>query len=128
MTNLTVEMQDLLDEYVEEVDQAAKESAKEAAELTMETLKKTSPKRKGKGGKYARGWKVKRIKEAGNLVSYIVYNGSFPGLTHILENGHVAKNQFGTYGRVRAIKHIGPAADAGIQRFDLALKTRLRGK
>lgn len=126
MTNLVVEMQKILDDYVETVDRAAQESAKEAAERTVNTLKKTSPKRKsGKGkGKYARGWKSKKVVQ-GPLVSYVVYNGQSPGLTHVLENGHVARNQYGTFGRVRAIKHIGPAAEAGIQRFELSLRTRL---
>lgn len=126
MTNLVVEMQNMLDSYVEEVDKAAKEAAKESAELTARTLKKTSPKRKsGKGkGKYASGWKTKKVVQ-GPLVSYVVYNGKMPGMTHLLENGHVGRNQYGTFGRVRAIKHIGPAAEAGIQRFELSLRTRL---
>ena len=127
MTNLSVEMQNLLDDYVQEVQDAVKDAAKEAAELTAKQLQKTSPKRiKGKGkGKYARGWRVKKH-NVGINTGYIVYNGAQPGLTQLLENGHVARNQFGTYGRVRAIKHIGPAADAGIQRFELSIKARLR--
>lgn len=126
MTNLVVEMQEMLDEYVAQVDKAAKDAAKEAAELTAKTLKQTSPKRKvGKGkGKYANGWTVKKVTQ-GPLLSYVVYNSRMPGLTHVLENGHVAKNQYGTFGRVRAIKHIGPAAEAGIQRFELSLRTRI---
>lgn len=125
--NLVVEMRELLDDYVVEVEQAAKEAAKEAAEVTVKTLKQTSPRRKsGKGkGQYASGWKVKKV-ERGPLVSYVVYNGKNPGLTHLLENGHVSSNQYGTFGRVRAIKHIAPAADAGIQRFELGIRARLR--
>lgn len=124
--NLVVEVKELLDEYVEEVARATKESAKESAEITAKTLQNTSPKKKGRGGgKYARGWKVKKLEE-GTLTSYVVYNGAFPGLTHLLENGHVGANQYGTWGRVRAIPHIGRAADAGIQRFELGIKARLK--
>ena len=106
---------------------AIDDAAKEAAEVTARELRANSPKReKGKGkGRYAKGWKVKKRNEA-HLVAYVVYNGSSPGLTHPLEHGHVARNQYGSYGRVRAIPHIGPAADAGIQRFELAVKARLR--
>lgn len=125
-TNLVAEVNAMLEEYVHEVQLAIDDAAKEAAEVTARELKANSPKReKGRGkGRYAKGWKVKKRNEA-HLVAYVVYNGSSPGLTHPLEHGHVAKNQYGSYGRVRAIPHIGPAADAGIQRFELAVKARL---
>ena len=35
------------------------------------------------------------------------------------------RDQYGTWGRVRAIKHIAPAADAGIQRFELSFRARM---
>lgn len=125
--NLVAEVNAALTEYIQEVQDLADEAAKESAEATARELKANSPKReKGKGkGKYARGWKVKKRKDA-NLVSYVVYNGTSPGLTHPLEHGHVSRNQYGSYGRVEAIPHIEPAADAGIQRFELAVKARLR--
>lgn len=125
--NLVAEVNAMLNEYVQEVQDAIDDAAKEAAEVTARELRANSPKReKGKGkGRYAKGWKVKKRNEA-HLVAYVVYNGSSPGLTHPLEHGHVARNQYGSYGRVRAIPHIGPAADAGIQRFELAVKARLR--
>lgn len=126
-TNLVAEVTAALQEYCADAQRVLDEAAKEAADLTKEQLQKNSPKKKrGKGrGRYARGWKVKKRENAG-LVSFVVYNGSSPGLTHTLENGHVARNQFGTFGRVRAIPHIGPAAEAGIQRFELSVRARMR--
>ena len=126
-TNLVAEVTTALEDYCQDIQDALDAAAKEAAELTQRQLKANSPKRKkGKGrGKYARGWRVKK-KEAGNLVSYVVYNGARPGQTHTLEHGHLARNQYGTYGRVRAIPHIGSAADAGIQRFELSARARIR--
>lgn len=121
-TNLVAEVTAALEQYSQEVQDAVNEAAKEAAEVTQRQLKANSPKRKGK---YARGWRIKK-QEMGNLVSYVVYNGASPGLTHTLEHGHLARNQFGTYGRVRAIPHIGDAADAGIQRFELSARARVR--
>ena len=123
--NLVVEVGKLLDEYNAKVERATKEAARESAELTAKTLKATSPRKRKRGGKYVRGWKVTK-KSDGLLVSYVVHNGTCPGLTQLLENGHVTRNQYGTWGRVRAIKHIAPAADAGIQRFELAIRARLR--
>lgn len=125
--NLEAELNLALATYSLEVQEAVNEAAKEAAETTARELKQTSPKRtKGKGkGKYARGWKVKK-KQEGHLVSFVVYNGARPGMTHLLEFGHQGRNQYGSFGRVRAIPHIGRAADAGIQRFELGVKARLR--
>lgn len=125
--NLVAEVNAALEEYVHDVQIAIDEAAKEAAELTQRQLKATSPKReKGKGkGTYARNWKIKKRYDS-HLVSYVVYNGKRPGMTHLLEHGHVSRNQYGSYGRVRAIPHIGPAAEAGIQRFELGVKARLR--
>ena len=125
--NLVAELNADLAEYCQGVQQAMDEAAKEAAEVTARELKATSPKReRGKGkGRYARGWKVKKQKNA-TLVSYVVYNGTSPGLTHTLENGHLIRNQYGDWGRVRAIPHIGKAAEAGIQRFELAVQARLK--
>ena len=125
--NLVAEINAALNEYVHDVQMAIDAAAKEAAEVTARTLQANSPKKaKGKGkGQYAKGWKVKKKYDA-HLVSYVVYNGKSPGLTHLLEHGHVTRNQYGSYGRVRAIPHIGPAAEAGIQRFKLGVKARLR--
>lgn len=126
-TNLVAEVSEILDTYKLDVVKATNAAARESAELVVKQLKANSPKRKGKGGgKYRRGWRVTK-KQYGTLTSYIVHNGSCPGLTQLLENGHVSRNQYGSYGRVRAIKHIGPAADAGIQRFELSIRARLRG-
>lgn len=125
--NIAIEIGNLLEEYDLKVMRAVEAAAKEAAEVTARELQRTSPKRKsGKGkGRYAKGWRVKRL-EVGSLVSYVVYNGSNPGLTHVLEHGHVSRTQYGSWGRVRAIPHIGPAAEAGIQRFELGIRARLR--
>ncbi len=123
--NLVAEVTAALTEYSAEVQKEIDAAAKEAAELTQRQLKENSPRKKTKGGKYARGWRIKKQEVAG-LVSYVVYNGTSPGLTHVLEHGHLARNQYGTFGRVRAIPHIGPAAEAGIQRFELSCRARLR--
>ena len=121
-TNMVAEVTAALEEYCVKAQKALYDAAKEAAELTQRQLKANSPRGRGK---YRQGWRIKK-KEIAGLVSYTVYNGRQPGLTHTLENGHLARNQYGTYGRVRAIKHIGPAADAGIQRFELSARARLR--
>lgn len=120
--NFAVEIHNILETYNQEVQDAVEEAAKEAAELTAKTIKANSPKGKGK---YRRGWRARKQRIAG-LTGYVVFNGTQPALTHTLENGHIARNQYGTWGRVRAIKHIAPAAEAGVMRFELAVRARLR--
>lgn len=122
-SSVSVQMREILDKYGEDARRVVKESAKETADLCVQQLKNTSPKRKGA---YARSWTVK-AEEHGSVVDYIVHNAKHYQLTHLLENGHVIKNKKGTYGRTHPIKHIAPAEETGIMRFELGVKARLRG-
>lgn len=115
----------LLDGYVKGADKIIEQSAKEAADICTNQLKNTSPRGKGRKKHYAAGWTVKSLSE-GRLVSFVVYNKSKPQLTHLLENGHVIRNKKGTYGRTSPIKHIEPAEEAAVQKFELRVRARLR--
>lgn len=97
-------MQELLDEYSEEVQEVTTEAIEETAAESVTRLRNNSPKA---SGRYARGWTSK----ADGPLGRIVYNKTDWQLTHLLENGHVAANQYGTYGRVAAIKHIAPVEE-----------------
>lgn len=123
MSTIQEQMKKLLDSYSEDVDNAVRDAAKKAAQDTAKTLKATSPRGAGKRH-YASGWKVKR-QEQGILVSYVVYNAAKPGLTHLLEKGHVSRNQFGQYGRVNGIRHIAPAEQEGIEIFENEVEDRI---
>lgn len=120
---LSQSVEKILSEYTDEVKKEADLIAKETATKTAEELKVTSPKNKGK---YARSWKVKTI--SGRMSNqYVVYNTK-PSLTHLLEKGHVIRNKSGTYGRTRAIPHIEPAEEKGINEFEKKIVSRLGGK
>lgn len=93
----------ILDEYDDKVKQASRESMKEEARDVSKKLRASSPK---KNGAYASGWGSKQL----DADTTVVYNKKMPGLTHLLENGHVIRNKKGTYGRVAARKHIAPVA------------------
>lgn len=123
--SISAQMHELLTEYNEDVQEAVDKSAKEAADVCVNQLKSTSPKRP-KHGEYARSWTVKKQETGIGVSEYVVHNKRHYQLTHLLENGHVIRNKKGTYGRTRPIKHIAPAADTAIQRFDLSLRTRIR--
>lgn len=117
--SVTVQMQRILDEYDDEVKQASRESMKEEARDVSKKLRAVSPK---KTGAYASGWGSKQL----DADTAVVYNKKMPGLTHLLENGHVIRNKKGTYGRVAARKHIAPVAAWAegdlVQRIERKLK------
>ena len=103
---LEQQMAKIMAEYMEDVEKGTDEAAEATAKVAVARLKKTSP--KGKSRKHYRtGWKVKRNRR----MMYTVHNAKKPGLTHLLNNGHVKANQYGEYGRVQGDNHIGEAAD-----------------
>lgn len=110
--SVEIQMAEILNEYSEHVKEVAEKAAEEAAKAAVKELKNTSPKRPGHG-EYARSWTAKRD---GN--SWIVHNSKHYQLTHLLENGHVIRNQYGEYGRAPAIKHIEPVEQSAIQDFE----------
>lgn len=118
------DLTNILNDYTLEVQRAAKDAAKTAAEETVKELKRTSPKGFGKR-KYARGWKSNKLDSGAAGAAYVVHNGKMPGLTSPLEFGHVARNQFGTWGRVNGIKHIETAAQNGIKVFENEIRSTL---
>ena len=99
--SLTVQIKALLDDYSEEVAEATEKAIESVSRQAVQRLKNDSPRRTGE---YASGWK--RKKDGKRTVT--IYNAKAPGLTHLLENGHVIRNKKGTYGRTRPIKHIQP--------------------
>lgn len=122
MATVTAQMEAILNEYVEGADDIARHCAKEAADHTARTLRSTSPRR---FGGYARGWSVKST-AGGVLSGYVVHNKKYASLTHLLEHGHVVKNQYGAYDRrVGARVHIAPAEQQGMQEFEALLRERL---
>ena len=100
------QMDQILSEYMEDVEEGTDEAAGVTAKATVRLLKKTSPKGKSKIH-YRAGWTV----EKGGKMERTVWNKKKPGLTHLLNNGHVIANQFGEYGRKEGDNHIGDAAD-----------------
>lgn len=117
--SIALQLKDLLDEYVEEVETVAHEAQKATAEEAAAKLRDTSP--KGATGDYAKGWAVKKT----GTLSRVVYNKTDWQLTHLLENGHVIKNQFGTYGRAPAIKHIAPVEEWAADEYPLRVSRGL---
>lgn len=116
--NLEEELGRILDEYMDDVEETASKVINQVAREAAQKLKDTSPK---KTGKYASGWKVKK----GKKLDAVVYNATRPGLTHLLEESHPIRNQYGTWGRSTAQPHIAPvrewAEEEVVKRIEEAL-------
>lgn len=121
--SLTVQLQNILDEYSEEVKQAANDSIDKVAKQSAQKIRAGSPRRTGK---YARGWRVRREGGPGGIVTAIVHNSTNYQLTHLLERGHVIRNKKGTYGRVPGRPHIAPVEAWANNELPLEIERKLK--
>lgn len=120
--DLEDEIKKILDEYAEDVEETVDQTAMAVAKLGAQKLKCSSPKNKGK---YAKSWSWKKIGAPLGHAQYTVYNAKHYRLTHLLENGHLIRNQNGTYGRTKAIPHIKPVELIVQDEFFNKLKQKL---
>lgn len=116
--SVEIQLQQIMDEYSLKVQTVSRGACRKVARKLGSTLRSTSPK---KTGEYASGWGVKVL----NADTFVVHNKKMPGLTHLLENGHVIRNKYGTYGRAPAYKHIEPAADAAQEELIAEIEANL---
>jgi len=97
-------VEEIMTAYAGEVKLAADEACKEVGTYAKKRLHDTSPKTNGAGKHYANGWAVEVEKDRiGAKVR--VWNKLKPGLTHLLENGHLKRNG---KDRTKAFPHIAP--------------------
>lgn len=115
----TIEIQlgAILDEYQRLPAEAVEMAARKTARNTVNRLKAASPK---KTGEYASGWSAKKEGHG-----YVVYNKKAPGLTHLLEHGHVTRNKKGTFGRTPAHVHIAPVEQQAVKEYEETLRKEL---
>ena len=76
-------------------------------------------------GDYAKGWKVD-VNRGRLGTTVTIYNEKKPGLTHLLEHGHVTRNGTKrTYPDTPAHEHIKPVADELVSTFQKKVVDRL---
>lgn len=107
---IEIQIGQILDEFQNVPKEAIEKGARKAARSAVNKLKSTSPK---KTGEYASGWATRKQGHG-----FILYNKKAPGLTHLLEKGHVVKNKKGVFGRAPAHVHIAPVEKEAVTEFE----------
>ena len=101
--------------YTEDITEEVKAAVNTVAEECLREIKAKSP---VKTGQYKKGWRKKVEYEGKGRILIRVYNAKFPGLTHLLENGHAKVGG----GRVAAIPHIATAEQHAAEKLAKKVK------
>ena len=109
-----------LNEYKNLAATEVKKSVKNAGKTVKEEINSSAPVRTGK---YSKSWTTKVTAESSSGIEVTVYSPSRYMLAHLLENGHAKRGG----GRVRAIPHIKPAEEHGIEQLEKDLEKSLKG-
>lgn len=99
--------------YTAAIERNIEDIKEEVSDDTVALLKQNSPKHTGA---YAKGWTKKAVGK-----NIVVHNKTNPGLTHLLERGHVNKDG----GRTQAEPHIKPIEERAISAFTDKLIRRI---
>ena len=108
--NVASEINDILRDFIRDENRKVEQIMPEVAKDARRTVKAGSP---GEGP-YRNGWQIKYENRHLKSYGFQVWNPKHYQLTHLLENGHLIKNQYGGpfgKGRTRAIPHIGKAQE-----------------
>ncbi|MBR3387527.1 MAG: HK97 gp10 family phage protein [Bacteroidales bacterium] len=112
---------DLLSAFNDELDEELQEAIHEVGKSTRSDLRSNSPKRTGA---YSRSWGCDFFDKEGHHQA-VVSNRKFWTLTHLLEDGHDTKNQYGgPYGHVGPADpdhHLRQAQERGIRKLEQLL-------
>lgn len=120
--DFTKVMNELLDEYGADVLSVTVSAADDTSKQARNELRKMSSGGfNDVTGRYRRGWRAS-LKKSTLSVEATVYNETDYRLTHLLENGHVVKNQYGETGAsAKAFPHISEVNDWAIEQFESKL-------
>ena len=116
MSNIKVKYQKIVIDLTEVDAYRKKESQYVSEQIAIKAPKKE--------GEYKEGWTFKQVG-----TNFIIYNNSTrKTLSHLLEYGHIIKNQHGTYGRTKAIPHIAPVYEQLKTRYSKNIKNLIELK
>ena len=109
-----------LEEYANLSAQGVKSAVRKTSKAVKDQINGSAPVRTGR---YAKSWKVKTKAESSQSLEQTVYSPNRYMLSHLLEKGHAKRGG----GRVRAIPHIEPAEEMGIEMLEGLIEKALKG-
>ena len=107
-----------LDEYADVTTEQVKKAVRKAGNTVRKEIQQNAPKNTGD---YARSWSTKTVRETPNTLELVVHSRNRYQLTHLLEFGHCLQNG----GRTRAIPHIAPAEEKGIEQLEKTIERKI---
>ena len=110
-----------LDEYSGLASDSVKTAVKAAAKTVKTEISANAPVRTGK---YKKSWTTKTTDESSSSLHITVHSKNRYQIAHLLEHGHAKRNG----GRVRAIPHIAPAEEIGVEQLERDIKSALEEK
>lgn len=112
---------DTLTEYSKLVSKGVKDAVNQSSQTVKSVISAKAP--VGETGKYAKSWRIKKVKEDSMSLHVTVYSPTKYMLAHLLENGHAKRGG----GRVSGIPHIAPAEEEGIAELEKMITEALKG-
>ena len=108
-----------LTDYADATADDVKNAVKNAAKTVKHKIQTGAPVR---SGKYKKSWATKNTTESATNLEITVYSRNRYQLAHLLEHGHAKRGG----GRTRAIPHIAPAEEMGIEQLEREIERSLR--
>ena len=108
-----------LDEYADVTTEQVKKAVRKADSTVRREIQQNAPKHTGD---YAKSWAVKKVRESSHTLELVVHSKNRYQLTHLLEFGHCLRNG----GRTRAMPHIAPAEEKGIEQLEKQIERSIR--
>ena len=108
-----------LDEYADVTTEQVKKAVRKAGNTVRREIQENAPKNTGD---YAKGWAVKKVRESSHTLELVVHSKNSYQLTHLLEFGHALRNGE----RIRAMPHIAPAEEKGIEQLEKQIERSIR--
>ena len=108
-----------LDEYADVTTEQVKKAVRKAGNTVRCEIQENAPKNTGD---YAKSWAVKKVRESSHTLEVVVHSKNRYQLTHLLEFGHCLRNG----GRTRAMPHIAPAEEKGIEQLEKQIERSIR--
>jgi hypothetical protein len=109
-----------LEDYANEVTEAAKDSVKEVVKETVAEVKKRSPVH---FGNYKKSWGQTTVFESASSIRISIHNKKHYRLAHLLEDGHALVGG----GRVKAYPHIKPAEQFAERKLQRKIELKVKG-